>query len=383
MRIGMVAGEYPPMQGGVGAYSRILAGELAQQGQTVFIFSSVAARNSDANIHLTNGLQHWGINALLSVRRWAHEHRLDVVNIQFQTAAYHMSPWIHFLPDMLRPIPVVTTFHDLRYPYLFPKAGRLRAWIVLHLARASAGVIVTNHEDQGRLRHLPHTCLIPIGSNIRKPLDIDFDCDHWRRKAGAAPADCLLAYFGLVNRSKGLDVLLRGLADLRGMGVPARLLIVGGTSGGNDPTNVAYAAEIQALIDQLRLAPYVHQTGYLDDESVVGAYLNASDAIVLPFLDGASYRRGSLMAAISYGCAIVTTQPAVDIPSFRNGENMLLAPPGDSAALTGALRQLRESPDLRQRLRQGALALAPAFDWGQIARDYVTFFQRIVEAARA
>jgi hypothetical protein len=61
------------------------------------------------------------------------------------------------------------TFHDLRVPYLFPKAGPLRRWIVYHLARSAEGVIATNDEDFHRLlteARPRRLALIPIGSNI-------------------------------------------------------------------------------------------------------------------------------------------------------------------------------------------------------------------------
>ena len=128
MRIGLVTGEYPPMVGGVGAYSQILANELVQQGHYVSVFSSRAAQSIDPNISLYNTVEKWGLTSLRALQVWANVEQLDIVNLQFQTAAFGMSPWIHFLPDYIRHIPVVTTFHDLRHPYLFPKAGKLRDW---------------------------------------------------------------------------------------------------------------------------------------------------------------------------------------------------------------------------------------------------------------
>jgi glycosyltransferase involved in cell wall biosynthesis len=379
MRIGIVTGEYPPMQGGVGAYTRILALELARQGQHVSLFSSAAARESDATLHLTNRVQSWGISSLRAVRQWATDERLDVVNLQFQAAAYKLSPWIHFLPEAARDIPVVTTFHDLRFPYLFPKAGALRPWIVRRLARASRAVIVTNHEDDAELKEtITKVTLIPIGSNILKTLPPDYDRDVWRAKAQAAPGEFLVAFFGLLNRSKGLDTLLDSLAQLRREGIAARLLLVGGGLGSSDPTNAAYAQELRAKIDQLGLRDCIHETGYLEDEAEVGAYLRAGDVVALPFLDGTSYRRGSLMAAIHYGCAIISTQSTVAVPSFRHGDNMLLVPAGDKTALSTALRQTYEQPALRKRLGQGAGELAHEFAWTNIARAYVRVFEQVV-----
>ncbi|MCC6801326.1 MAG: glycosyltransferase [Anaerolineae bacterium] len=381
MRIGMITGEYPPMQGGVGAFTRILAGELAAQGHELCVLSRAETRSDDPRVKLSASIENWGAGSVFAARRWARERDLDVVNVQYQTAAFGMSPFIHFLPDALRPIPVVTTFHDLRYPYLFPKAGSLRDWIVMRLARASAGVIATNHEDAARLAGL-RSVLIPIGSNITVHPS---DRDTWRARAGAAESDFLIVYFGLVNRSKGLDTLLEAAAQLRDL--PIRLVLVGAVAGSSDPTNAAYMSEIDALIaslhpegiDRLDLTPIIQRTGYLDDAAVSG-YLTAADAIALPFRDGASYRRGTLMAALQHGGAVVTTQPAVPIPAFVDGENLRLVPPDDPTALAEALRRLYESPDERARLRAGAAALAHAFDWTAIAQATAGFFTDITGA---
>lgn len=365
------------MRGGVGDYTRILADEFAQQGHQVYIFSTTRAENHNGAIHLTNTLRAWGPGCLREVNEWASRHGLDVVNIQYQTAAYGMSPWIHFLPNAVRFSPVITTFHDLRYPYLFPKAGPLRNRIVLHLARASKGIIVTNHEDWERLSDIPARELIPIGSNIAGGLPEDFDRAAWRKKAGAQEGDFLLTYFGLINSSKGIDTLLAALVRLRQDGIPARLVMIGDV-GSSDPTNVEYAAFMANQIEAMGLAHFIHRTGFLDNQSV-SAYLTASDGVALPFLDGASYRRGSLMAAIRCGCAIVTTTPQTTIPAFVDGDNMLLTPPGDSEALARTLAMLYKRPDIRQRLGERAAALAGEFEWKQIARDYIHFFQWVIE----
>lgn len=376
MRIGIVTGEYPPMQGGVGAYTRILGEELTRQGQQIRVLSSMGTVSTSPGIPLSNVIQSWNISSLWAIRKWANDNQLDIVNIQFQTAAFGMSPWIHFLPHLLN-IPVVTTFHDLRYPYLFPKAGRLREWIVQHLARASAGVIVTNHEDEARVSNNRNTCLIPIGSNILKPLPPDFDAIIWRKQVGADEGDLLIGYFGLFNHSKGLDTLLDSLAALCAQGVPARLVLVGGGAGSSDPTNAEYIESLKEQILQHKLDRVVHWTGYLEDETSIGAYLTACDVVALPFADGASYRRGSLMAAIQYGCAIVTATPQVEIPAFWHGENMMLVAADDRQALERRLQEVYQSPELRQKLRAGVKQLAQHFEWAKIAQAYIAFFEQV------
>ncbi|MEO8397999.1 MAG: glycosyltransferase, partial [Chloroflexota bacterium] len=120
-------------------------------------------------------------------------------------------------------------------------------------------------------------------------------------------------------------------------------------------------------------------TGHVDEEAV-GSYLAAADVVALPFEDGASFRRGSLMAALEQGCAIVTTRPPLPIPTFSDGENMLLVPPHDEALLAVALHHLYQSPDQRARLKRGAAALARSFAWPSIAKATLNLYKSVIGA---
>ena len=83
------------------------------------------------------------------------------------------------------------------------------------------------------------------------------------------------------------------------------------------------------------------------------------------------------MAAIQYGCAIVSTIPTVDIPTFQHGKNMMLVPAHDAQTLSQVLDKLRMSSDLRERLKQGAYALRKEFSWDTIATETLAFFDQV------
>lgn len=375
MKIGLISGEYPPMRGGISTQTRLLAEKLAQNGHDVFVFSSASASEQVAGVHLTADVTHWGYSTVRRITAWARENQLDVVNMHYQTAAYGMSPFIHFLPDAIRSTaPFITTFHDLRFPYLFPKAGALRDWIVMRLARASAGVVATNQEDMQRLSFHDHHTLIPIGSNA---LAQEASNANAHQFIHAADNDMVLAFFGFVNRTKGLEDLLAAIANLREQDITAKLLMVGERLGSSDPTNAAYAQEIDTLIQQNGLD--VQWTGYVNDADL-RAYLTTADAVVMPFRDGASYRRSSMIIAIHYGAAIITTTPNVAIPAFQHEENLLLVPPNNVQALTDTLTHLYNNPSLNQTLRRGALELSHEFSWERIVSGYEAFYQRIAKS---
>ena len=82
----------------------------------------------------------------------------------------------------------------------------------------------------------------------------------------------------------------------------------------------------------------------------------ALDVFVLP-----SHREGfsrSAMEAAACGCASVLTDIRGCREVGRDGEELILVPPRDSAALTGALAGLLRDAELRGRLATGALARA-------------------------
>ena len=402
MRVGLVTGEYPPDQGGVGDFTREVGKALAELGHQVHVITDKlqtpnpksqtphpSSRITGVKVH--REVDGWGWGCWAQVLRLAQELGLDVLNVQYQAAAYGLRPAIHFVPRRRGRPPVVVTFHDLKVPYLFPKAGPLRWQVVRMLARRSDGVIVTNQGDYVQLQEeIPSArlSLIPIGSNIPPSPPPGYDPDAERERWGVMPGDILLGYFGFLNESKGGEELMQTLAILRDRGVPAHLLMVGGRLGSSDPANQAYAERVESLIDELGLGEWVHWTGYTDPEQV-SAGLLATDACVLPYRDGVSFRRGTLHACLAHGRALVTTRPAVPLPEVRDGENMLLAQPRDPEGLAAAVMRLyapaegSPGPDsaaaraLRAMLEAGAKALAAEFTWGRIARKTAAFFRRM------
>ena len=343
MKIGLVSGEFPPMEGGVGAFTQELARACHAAGHEVHIITSRAARPADHNRSLTGGadpddLGFAQLHAHVGRWRWPSlnvvadvtlRHELDVVNLQYQPAAFNMnSAAINVLPWRLKHVTTnVVTFHDLRVPYLFPKAGPLRQGAVNFLARQAHGVITTNTADYVRVRQITDRPVsqIPIGSNIQAYTPNHVEVAEVREQLGLAEADHLLGYFGFLNESKGADTLLQALALLDEQ---YHLVFIGGQTGASDATNEAFLTEMRTLSAALGLEQRVHWTGFLADERV-GAHLHAAEIIVLPYKDGVSLRRGTLMAALANGRPVITTTPQEPEPALQESAAMLFMPPDD------------------------------------------------------
>lgn len=380
MRVGFVTGEYPPMQGGVGAFTREVARAMAGMGHTVHIFTRQAAEGADEDgisVRAQVG-DRWGWGTLPLIQRWAQNERLDVVNIQFQTAAYNMHPAIHWLPARLKTPLTVITFHDLRVPYLFPKAGPVRPWIVRKLARDADAVIATDRADEATLKRrwdIPNVAWIPIGSNVTTTPPPGYDRQAWRARLGVPPDGLLISYFGFLNESKGGLVLAEALAYLVKQGVPAYLVMIGGRAGSSDPTNLRYGERVDAVLAHHGVEERVHWTGFVDDAQV-SAHFYASDITALPYLDGVSLRRGTLMAALAHGRAIVTTHPQTEAPELDGVVETV--EPNDPQALAGAILTLWRDPARRAALEEAAREASEHFTWESIARRTLALFEELL-----
>ena len=385
MRVLFLTGEYPSMQGGVGDYTHALGTALAALGVDVHVLTSRQA----GPVHLIPPgvdnvypeVDSWGWGLAKRVRTVAHAIEADIVHIQYQSAAYNLHPAVNLLPRSLHgrawPHHVITTFHDLRVPYLFPKAGPLRWRTNLELANHSDRSIVTNAEDHRRLSQIENLAArlveIPIGANIRPMPPTGYDRVTQRAHWGVGPNDLLLCYFGFLNDSKGGEELMLATARLAEAGLPVYLLMIGGQLGSSDPTNAAYLQRVQALILAQGIADRVHWTGFTG-EAEVSANLLASDIAVLPYRDGVSFRRGSLMAALAHGLPVVSTEPAVPLPELQPNENMVLAPVQSPTALAEGVAEVWRNPAVRQRLSRGAAELANLFTWESIARRHTEVY---------
>jgi glycosyltransferase involved in cell wall biosynthesis len=140
---------------------------------------------------------------------------------------------------------------------------------------------------------------------------------------------------------KGIDVLLRALARLRGDGVPFRACLLGGGP---------LLATHRRLAARLGLDGTVAVPGAVPD---VLPWLARADVFVLASREEQS---GSLalLEALRQGLAVVASGVDGILEDVSDGDDALLVPPGDPRALAAALARVLGDAELRRCLGRRA-----------------------------
>jgi glycosyltransferase involved in cell wall biosynthesis len=169
------------------------------------------------------------------------------------------------------------------------------------------------------------------------------DRDELRRRLGLD--GFTLAFAGRLTAQKALDVLLEALAA-----TPEASLVLAGD--GPERARVEAGVAARGLGDRVRL------TGPQAREQVLDLF-RAADASVL----SSSWENfpHSVVESLAAGTPVIATDVGGVAEAVTDGENGLLVPPQDPAALAAAIRRYAGDPELQERLRAAAVPSVAAY----------------------
>jgi glycosyltransferase involved in cell wall biosynthesis/GNAT superfamily N-acetyltransferase len=184
-----------------------------------------------------------------------------------------------------------------------------------------------------------------------------------RAELGIAEEEIVVGTVANFRQQKDYPTLLRAARLLADRGVAVRFVAVG--QGPQED-------QVRQLAAQLELGDRVILTGFRSDAVRVMA---ACDIFTL-----ASQWEGlpvALMEALALGLPIVATAVGGVAEEMHDGEDALLVPPRDPAALADAIERVVTDSDLRTRLGAAAAARADEFDVARTARLLEDTYERL------
>jgi glycosyltransferase involved in cell wall biosynthesis len=174
-----------------------------------------------------------------------------------------------------------------------------------------------------------------------------------------------LLFFGIVRRYKGLDLLLRALAQAT---PPVSVTVAGEIWDGRD--------DLLRLISDLGLEDRVTLSeGYVPTSDVSAVFASA-DALVLPYRSATASQNA--LIAFGLGIPVIATRVGAIADAVEDGVNGILCPPGDVAGLARAIEALYQ-PGALERLRRGVRVPDPGPLWD----DYLAMVEKAVAAGRS
>lgn len=200
---------------------------------------------------------------------------------------------------------------------------------------------------------------------IHNGIDVERYTDRWtppqkaalRQHLGLGAQDYLVGLCAVMRPEKAHGDLLQALARLAREGLRVHALLIG-----DGPERAA----VERLLDTLGLRDRVRITGIVDD---VRPLVATCDAMVIASRAVETFSIAAL-EAMALARPMVMSDIGGAREQVRHGDNGLLFPPGNIAALADQLRRLAE-PRLRRRMGERSRErVTQDFDVGRMVRRY-------------
>ena len=323
---------------GVGDYTYLIADYLRRLSVETRVFDRIE----------------WNKEGILGLRKELDDFEADILHIQYPPIGYFRSLTASLFSAFSPAANVFVTIHE------YTQAHPLRKLCIGFMARHADGIIFTSEfELQEFLRKTPNLKsrpkVVPIASNINFPATL--------RSTGRDPYTVI--YFGQLRPEKGIEDFIELVRLSAEEGRHYKFNVVGTPH----PDHLSYYNRLRESQSKLPLHWEVGRSAK-DVEEIFGE----STYAYLPFPDGASERRGSLLAVLSNGLATITTLGS-QTPEGLKGAVTFADSPSDALQ---KLDMLFLRPGERDETTLRGVEFARRFTWEEIAKSHYAFYDKIL-----
>jgi glycosyltransferase involved in cell wall biosynthesis len=358
-RVLILSPDFPPRPGGVADHTAFLAAAFAADSQVTVVTSVGAQLREDYEVRPV-------------IRNW--QDRREVIAAVEGADPGAMIVWQYVphmygrggvnpaIPDVLRHWKAsgrsqALVAHEICMPWsawphrFYYALAQRRQWRSLAGSADRIGISTEAWIDRWVERWpwlAPKSTLTPSPSNIPVVACPPGHRAAWREAHGLPESALVLTFFGTLSAAKQFDWVEAAWRRARQAGRPVALVVLGGkptlsTGPGDDP--------------------WFKPMGRVQPEDVSRAF-QATDVLLLPFVDGASERRTSFTAGLSHGLAIVATVGESTGRTLRADPSFAATDAKDRDAFVRAAAELVGDPARRIQLGQSARkSYLQNYDW--------------------
>jgi len=381
MRVGFLS-TFPPTECGIATFTEDLVNaidRLPLAPRTQVIAINVDGTQKDYEPRVSLQVDQERLEDYYRIADHVNDSAISVLSLQHEFGIFggEMGSHLIALLGAVRK-PVVTTLHTL----LSRPSDQMRA-ILQEIVRRSEGLVVMNSSashllveqygaDPARIRLIHHGT--PDFSG-RSPKRI-------KQRLGLE-GRTIIATFGLISRSKGLEYAVEAMAMVARRHPEALYLILGQTHPVvRRREGEVYREALEAAIDNYGLHDQVRFVNHYLTKAQLIDYLVATDIYLTPYLARNQLCSGALAYAAGAGKAIVSTPYWYALDILCGGRGMIVDF-RDPRGIADACNLLLDCPALRRTLAARTTRLGRRMPWHYVAGEYVAAFRQAVRAGAA
>lgn len=318
-------------------------------GQVAQIFKKIEQRRRELGIHYDVIHSHYWISGLVGMlarEKWRCPHM-----IMFHTLGWlknHMARGENESKERIE--------HERR----LTKAAQR---IVVPTEQERDHLMIHYQADPAKISVVP----CGVDSILFKP----GDRSEARRRLGINESARLLLYVGRFAPLKGLDRLIKAVAELKPQYPDIELMIVGGDDSDADNTRV-----LQELIIRCHMTKNIHLAGRIDHEAL-SRYYTAADVMVLP----SQYESFGLVVleALACGLPVAATPVGAARMIIRRGQNGILFNGPETGDITAGLDQILAWVNADSVSRRQVRASVMNFGWDRICTHVTRVYNHMLD----
>ncbi|MBA3922526.1 MAG: glycosyltransferase family 1 protein [Nostocaceae cyanobacterium] len=300
---------------------------------------------------------------------------------------YWLSSWVGMQLKKIQGCKQVHTYHSLgavKYETVatIPMIATTRLAVEKMLLETAERVVATSPQEQDHMRSLVskqgNIDIIPCGTDIHRFGFIDRAS---ARAELAIPSEAkVVFYVGRFDPRKGIETLVRAIAQSAFRGDPNLRLIIGGGSRPGQSDGME-RDRIESIVAELGIADITTFPGRLGDE-ILPTYYAAADVCVVP----SHYEPFGLVAVEAM--ASCTPVVASDVGGLQftivDEETGLLATPQDSSAFSTAIDRILRDPQWRDQLGlAGRKRVEDKFSWDGVAHQLGELYTELLQPVKS